>query len=282
MNEIQETEYNFLSLGAGVQSTCLALMCKHGEIEPMPDAAIFADTKAEPDDVYRHLDWLESVLPFPLHRVSAGSLTDRITRAHQNKKGEFILRKGIPVWVDTGTGKGGLTMRDCTGDYKIIPIVKKQRELGKIKRGQKHATVTAYIGISLDEVQRMKNSTEKWSVNRWPLIEKRMTRHDCKIWMKKNGYPEPPRSSCVYCPFHSDSEWRRLKTTDPKSFEEAVRVEKTMQELHKAGRNSGTKGSLIGVPYLHQSCKPIDQIDFDAEKNQLDLFQNECDGMCGV
>ncbi len=48
-----------LSLGAGVQSTTLALMIEKGEI-PMVDAAIFADTGAEPKAVYDHLDWLET------------------------------------------------------------------------------------------------------------------------------------------------------------------------------------------------------------------------------
>jgi hypothetical protein len=33
-----------LNLGAGVQSTALALMAAHGEIGPMPDCTIFADT----------------------------------------------------------------------------------------------------------------------------------------------------------------------------------------------------------------------------------------------
>lgn len=279
--ETEKTEYNFLSLGAGVQSTCLALMCKHGEIEPMPDAAIFADTKAEPDEVYRHLDWLESVLPFPVYRVSAGSLTEMITRPHQNKKGEYSIRNQIPAWVETD-GQSGITLRSCTTDFKIRPLLKKQRELAKIKRGQKHATSTSYIGISLDEIQRMKESREKWCVNRWPLVEQRMTRHDCKLWLGRNGYPEPPRSACVYCPFHSNSEWQRLKTNDPKSFAEAVRVEKEMQNLNTAAKNSGAKGFLRQTPYLHKSCKPIDQIDFEADKNQMDLFQNECDGMCGV
>ena len=37
----------FLSLGAGVQSSTLALMIAHGEV-PMVDAGIFADTQAEP------------------------------------------------------------------------------------------------------------------------------------------------------------------------------------------------------------------------------------------
>ena len=37
-----------ISLGAGVQSTTMALMASHGEIGPMPDCAIFADTGSEP------------------------------------------------------------------------------------------------------------------------------------------------------------------------------------------------------------------------------------------
>lgn len=36
---------NIISLGAGVQSSTMALMEKHGEITPMPDCAIFADTQ---------------------------------------------------------------------------------------------------------------------------------------------------------------------------------------------------------------------------------------------
>ena len=63
----------FLSLGAGVQSSTLALMIAHGELEPV-DAAIFADTGWEPKKVYAWLDWLEKQLPFPVYRVTAGDL----------------------------------------------------------------------------------------------------------------------------------------------------------------------------------------------------------------
>lgn len=69
-----------ISLGAGVQSTTMALMAAHGEIKPMPDVAIFADTQWEPKAVYDHLDWLGSpnVLPFPIKRVTAGNLRQAI------------------------------------------------------------------------------------------------------------------------------------------------------------------------------------------------------------
>ena len=50
-----------LSLGAGVQSSTLALMAEHGEIEK-PDCAIFADTQSEPEEVMEWLGYLETKL----------------------------------------------------------------------------------------------------------------------------------------------------------------------------------------------------------------------------
>ena len=60
-----------LSLSAGVRSTTLALMAAHGEVGPMPDCAVFADTGLEPRAVYDHLAWLMSpnVPPFPVYVV---------------------------------------------------------------------------------------------------------------------------------------------------------------------------------------------------------------------
>ena len=52
---------NILSLGAGVQSSTLALMAANGEVGPMPMAAIFSDTQAEPKEVYDWLNWLETI-----------------------------------------------------------------------------------------------------------------------------------------------------------------------------------------------------------------------------
>lgn len=45
-----------LSLGACVQSTNLAPARRPGQIGPMPDCAIFADTGWELKAVYEHLD----------------------------------------------------------------------------------------------------------------------------------------------------------------------------------------------------------------------------------
>lgn len=278
--DLDPTRWNFLSLGAGVQSSCLALMAAKGEITPMPDAAIFADTQAEPQSVYNWLDWLESELPFPVHRVTAGNLTELALKLKKTKDGRYFSTTAIPVFMkneDGGLGK--ITHRTCTRDFKIRPLTKAVRDLAKIKRGQKELTVTQWIGISWDEIQRVKESREPWMQNRWPLIERKMTREDCKDWMLQNGYPEPPRSACTYCPFHSDREWKRLKTEEPEAFAEAVRVEKGLQDI------KGRSDNFKSVPFLHRSLVPLEEVDFraDYEKGQELLgFMNECEGMCGV
>jgi hypothetical protein len=280
-----ETEFTFLSLGAGVQSSTLALMAAHGEVTPMPDAAIFADTQAEPASVYRWLDWLEGQLPFPVHRVSRGSLTEEslIVRERKDKTGHWS-KSLVPAFIENKDGTRGIMGRQCTYSYKVEQLERAARRLGEVKRGQKEVTVTQWIGISWDEIQRIKPSRVAWSQHRWPLVELRMGRRDCLTWMERNGYPKPPRSACVYCPFHSDKEWRRLKDEEPQEFARAVKFEKDIQEVKAKTER------MRGVPFLHPSLVPLDQVDFrtDIERGQLSLwleeqsFGNECEGMCGV
>ena len=113
-----------LSLGAGVQSTTLALMIEQGEI-PMVDGAIFADTGAEPKQVYDHLNWLEKQLSYPLHRVQWRNLKEDVMAAAVGEYKGFTA----PFYTLSDTGKKGILMRQCTADYKIKPVVKKTREL---------------------------------------------------------------------------------------------------------------------------------------------------------
>ncbi len=270
---------HIISLGAGVQSSTMALMAAHGEITPMPKCAIFADTQDEPKSVYTWLDWLEKQLPFPVHRVTAGKLSDDALRVHARKDGTGYWTKNlIPAFVKNLNGSRGITQRQCTYEYKVKVLLKNVRKLAPIKRGQTFVGVIQWIGISLNEVHRMKPSSVQWSEHRWPLIEKRVSRHDCLLWMKDNGYPEPPRSACAYCPYHSDNEWRRLKEYEPESFAMAVKFERDYQSARAQAERAG------GIPFLHDSLVPLDQVDFstDEDHGQQVMFGNECSGMCGV
>ena len=272
-----ETRWTVLNLGAGVQSSTLALMAAAGEITPMPDFAIFADTQAEPKSVYTWLDWLEKQLPFPVHRVTRGNMTVDMMTFRTAQDGRVWTKSMIPAFMQAPNGSIGLLGRSCTADYKIAPILKNLRRLCGIKRGEKNVKITQWIGISYDEIQRMKPSRDAWTQHRWPLIEREMRRHDCIAWLKRNGFPEPPRSACVYCPFHSNTEWRKLKDDEPEAFTEAVRVEKELQRTKAEAADRS-------VPWLHRSCVPLEDIDLstEADAGQLDMFGNECEGLCGV
>lgn len=281
------TPVHIISLGAGVQSSTMALMAALGEIEPMPIAAIFADTQDEPQKVYDWLEWLEKMLPFPVHRVTKGSLSAEALRMRTSKKGFTYSKTDIPYFTKSFDGSlGRITHRSCTADYKIAPIMKMARKLGKVPHGCKEVRVIQWIGISMDEVQRMKPSRDPWAKTRWPLIEKRISRHKCLEWMKSRGFPEPPRSACVFCPFHNNAEWQRLKTEEPREFERAVQFERAVRSVKARSQN------MESVPYLHRSCIPLDQVDFrpkDEIAGQKSIFDgednewnSECEGMCGV
>ena len=268
-----------ISLGAGVQSSTMALMAAKGEITPMPVGAIFSDTGAEPKSVYDFLEFLEKELPFPVHKVmEKEGLTKHIE--HGQTAGARIAT--LPFFTETvGDKPKGMMRRQCTNEFKIKPISRKLRELVGLKKGQRggnETRVVQWIGISLDEIQRMRDSHLKWAEHRWPLIDLRMKRHDCLRWMEKNGYPKPPRSACTYCPFHSDDEWKRMKDNDPQSWTEACDMDKMIRH--------GVKGAKEKL-FLHPTLVPLEEVDLatDVDKGQGLLWNDmnqECEGMCGV
>jgi hypothetical protein len=283
----QKTKYNYLSLGAGVQSSTLAFMCMKGEITPKPDFAVFADTQAEPKEVYDYLSYVKENVDFPVHIVTSGSLEKeamKIKTAQSDtknyKEGQEYCVLQIPAFGVLPNGEITAAIgRKCTADYKIKPIHKFVKEEFNINPRKKefHNTVTQYIGISWDEIQRMKPSRDKWCINRFPLIEKEMKRSDCIKWMKDNGYEEPPRSACYFCPFHDNKEWRNLRNNHPDEFKKAITFDKKI-------RNTINNFPHMKMEvYLHKDCKPLDEIDFDNEddKGQMNWF-NECEGMCGI
>ena len=266
-----------LSLGAGVQSSTLALMAAHGEITPMPDGAIFADTQSEPQAVYTWLDWLETRLPFPVYRVTAGSLKDEIHRATLGKQ---RLDARPPFFVEGG----GMLRRQCTQDFKLIPIRRQVRKLLGLKprqRGGKVVAVEQWIGISIDEASRMKPSRHAYIRHRWPLIEREISRRGCLDWMAAHGYGQPPKSACTFCPYHNDALWQQMRRDDPASWDEANKID----QLVRHGVKDRTNGKRLSASrwYLHRSCVPLDQVLFKGDNSrQTNLFENECEGMCGV
>lgn len=262
----------FLSLGAGVQSSTLALMIAHGEV-PMVNAAIFANTQSEPRAVYEWLDWLEPKLPFPVHRVTNGNLRQNVLASKNTTGGRFA---SVPWFLLGKNGKQGIGRRQCTSEFKLIPLVREKRRLLGLEKGQRaprgKILCETLIGISTDEIFRVHNSDEPWNINSWPLIDMRMSRDDCRAWIDRHGYPQPPKSSCEFCPYHSNAQWRELKR-DAQAWNRILELDAAIREPVRGQR---------GRQFMHADRKPMSEIDFDAPDAQRDLFNNECLGMCGT
>ena len=263
-----------ISLGVGVQSSTMALMVAKKELPPV-DCAIFADTGYEPKMVYAYLELLKKILPFPIYIVAKGNIKDDMINSIDNGT-RFPT---APFFTKNAeTGKKGMLRRQCTNDYKIQPIRQKIRQLSNVAKGKhfpKDKYVEQWIGISTDEVQRMKPARDKYIYNRHPLIEMNMSRQDCIDWMKKNEFPLPEKSACIVCPYHNDAYWHFMKTERPSEFADAVEFDKKIR--------TGSR-KINDHLYLHRKCIPLDEIDFDKNETdkQLDMFNNECEGMCGV
>jgi len=263
----------YISFGGGVQSTALLVMSALGTHGiPKADAAVFADTQAEIAATYTHLEFMQEWSKkrgIPLYVTTAGSLE------HDVLVGVGKSQVSIPAFIKNGNGTRGIQRRQCTYDYKLVPIIRRVRELCGLKKGWRAKgvlNVKAMLGISFEEAHRMKPSREEWIENTFPLVDAKITREDCKRIIMEAGLLVPPRSSCYFCPYHRDDYWRWLKKENPVDFQKAIVFD---QKIRRSQPN------LIGESYLHDSLKPLSEINFDA-KEQADGFGNECEGVCGV
>jgi hypothetical protein len=258
-----------ISLGWGTQSFTLAAMVALGELEPV-DFAINADTTHERTATYdfakRWTPWLEER---GVKVVTVRPVDGRINVHPERLDGEVE----IPGYVSS-PGDGGRITRQCTKHWKIEPMHRvisielKLRGLNKTP-----GIIEQWLGISLDEFQRMKESDVKYIVNRWPLIERKMTRHDCQLWLERHGLEIPPRSACVFCPFHSKSQWRDIRDNAPEDWQKAVEVDKQIRKARP--------------PYdlfVNNQRKPLEECDLDSpqDKGQMDLWDDNCEGYCGI
>jgi hypothetical protein len=242
------------------------------------DAAIFADTGYEPKSVYQHLDRIEREIAepagIPIYRVSVGNIRDdALDPAHGFAS--------MPLFVVKPDGSKAMARRQCTREYKVSPIKRKIRELlgaeitpeGSVGRVQKGKYVEQWIGISLDELHRAKDSDVSYIKNVFPLLDLKMTRKDCLAILDKHGFGQTPKSACIACPFRTNEQWRELRDYYPEEFADAVEFDKDMREFHAS--QPRTKNNLF---FLHKSLLPLDQADLsirsrkEIAEDQMELF----------
>jgi len=284
-------EVHVLNLGAGVQSTTLYLMAQASEIRPF-DVAVCADTGEEPVAVYKHLEWLQSLNKTPILVRSVGSRLGEDLRYGARPKGNNGRARftSIPAYTFIEGEEAGRTKRQCSSEYKIEVIERTIRRdvlgLAPRKRIPKDVKVHQYYGISLDEKSRATRIWERYHIDgegnepHFPLIDRMMTRANCLDWLEGKVPHQVPRSACVFCPFHTDAEWQRLKDAGGPDWGRAVEVDHFLRTTGSVA-NRDMRQSM----YVHRSCKPIDEVDFRPKVNVKEMqlgFDVECMGVCGV
>lgn len=275
-----------ISYGGGTQSTAMILMGLKGKFDIKlddgienirPDFAVFADTGGEPQFIYDYVqyfvEYCKDRYDFDIYVIKhkMGLVHRLLDEEHKNKSGKFRVPSAPPFFTARANGKEGMLMRQCTSDYKIHPITKFiNSKLGKKEKYR------LWMGISFEERTRMKISPIKRRTNYYPLVDHYIKRMDSVKYVQSLGVRTPQRSSCYFCPYHSDRYWKWLKKEHPSEFSKAVDFERKVQKR--------VNGHLSNEVFLHRSCVPLDQVRL-KDDSQLNLFPeliDECDGYCGV
>lgn len=259
---------NVISLGAGKQSSYMLLNALDGKFEFRPDLVVFSDTGCEPHYVYEYLEWLEDYIMtkygMPIARVHKGNLMQDVIDYINGEKSRVSM---LPLRL---SGSGGVMQRQCTFDYKIAPL------RGFLQKYRKfyydNDRIRLWIGISLDEVERIRESPVKYIEHYYPLVKNQIRIDQIVNWFDINKLPEPGKSACLICPFHSWDYWSMLKRFQRIEFALACDFDDKIRNYPK----------LKNKTYLSNQLKPLKEIDFSKHPTLFPDLIEECHGMCGV
>ena len=249
--------------GGGTQSVAIAVLVAQGKL-PKPEVVAIADTSREASETWEYTD--RYVRPL-LRSV-------RIEIHVVREPGDVELYGGtdddtllIPAFTPTGA-----LSTFCSGKWKRDVMA---RYYGSLGYGPSKP-IRTWIGISVDEIGRMKPSGTIWQELYHPLVwDVQMRRGHCREVVELAGLPTPPKSSCWMCPYRRNSQWRRLRDHYPADFEKACQLDERVRANDKKG----------GV-WIHESRVPLREADLtDPELPLSPLFGEVagCDsGMCWV
>ena len=241
-----------LSFGGGVQTSALAVMWARGEIEA--DHCVMSDTAGETPETYRHVEIVREYL------AERGRTLHVVQRAGPSLE-DHTLTISTPIPIRTADAFGH---RQCTNKWKIEPVKQFARAHGA-------KALTVILGISYDELYRVKPDRAKWVTREFPLVDLRITREDCRRIVLDAGLPDPPKSACFYCPLQGGDRWRWLAVEHPDLFERSEDMERAINE--RRTEPAFLTSRLIPLRQVRTAGAMLPGFDQTAE---------ECEGVCFV
>jgi hypothetical protein len=244
-----------LNYGGGRQTVATCILIASGELE-RPDRIVISDTGREAQSTWDYADQhvrplLESVglrLEVAPHSLATVDL--------YSHKGTLLL----PVFTPTGKFSAY-----CSSEWKRDVMRRYLRNSGV-------NSATNWIGYSYDERRRWEGRRETdgpWR-ERYPLVERMLTKADCVRIIRKAGKPLPPKSACFLCPHRMNSEWRFIRDNYPEQWEEACRTDEEIREDDDQH-----------AVYLHEDRVPLREANLDGPDRKGPSRQCSL-GMCFV
>ncbi|MET7299947.1 phosphoadenosine phosphosulfate reductase [Embleya sp. NPDC005575] len=214
-----------ISYGGGVQSTALLALAADGKIDYRTFLFANVGDDSENPGTLKYLR--EVAAPYA---AKAGLDLRILDRRRRDGTTETLWQRlnrpatrSIPIPVRMANGAPG--RRSCTADFKIKVVGRWLRGAGATKSDP----ATVGIGISVDEIHRAnRRRCEAYEVIEYPLLDLGLRRADCLEIIERAGLPEPPKSSCFFCPLRTVDAWRRQRIEEPEVFARAVQLEETL------------------------------------------------------
>jgi hypothetical protein len=277
---LEGARMRFLLLGLGRQSVAMALMAERGLIGPKPDAIIVANMgtaeRGWAQDMLRTLQSPNFPLSIPIVEVRGGDLDGDFEAVITGEKKRF---SNPPMFVKNDDGSRGRITRGCTFDHKIKRELAIMKEMLGYKPGQwmpDEPIAEQWLGMSMDEVQRMQAPPVDWLVNRYPLIEAGWTVQKCERWLLEEYGLKVRHSGCYFCPFTENRVWLAMQQEAPEEFERACQRDEAMRH---------NIPNLRQPAFIHDSLQPLRSLDFAKliRERQGALLDDVCpEGHCGL
>lgn len=229
MTDVQSNSkpLRIISYGGGVQSTALIVLAVQGKIGHI-DAALFSNVGDDSEHPETNSFVRDTAIPWAADRgLEVIELTPmrkgKPTTIYSEMMNPETRRDVIPVFGE----KGNPLSRICTADYKIGTIHRWLKQNGTSKKNP----ATVCLGISTDEIERAGRGVSKsYEIREYPLLDLNLNRTDCQQIIRDAGLPVPPKSSCFFCPFHSELTWSELRRDHPDLFQKAQEMEDAVQQ----------------------------------------------------
>jgi len=182
-----------ISYGGGVQSTALIVlaMSEGWDVDEIVHVDLLdAESPATREYVARFREWL------------CREYGRDITVIERNMYRDMLDNPGFtPVPWRIADGSAMLS-RQCTRQYKVAPLT---RYVYGRYPGER---IGLMLGISVDEYHRMRDSSAARIEHVYPLVDRRLTRWQCRDIVERAGLAVPSKSSCWFCPYRSSvSQW---------------------------------------------------------------------------